>query len=263
METLWRETCNIPHGERLQQEIETEVAVIGAGMAGILTAYLLKKEGKEVVVLEANHIASGQTEKTTAKITSQHGLIYDKLVKEKGIEYGISYARANELAIKEYEKIIQNEEIFCDFKRCPSYIYSENMDVLKAEEEAARKVGLDATFTTDTELPFSVVGAGIFENQARFHPLKFIQGLVGKLTIYENTKVINVKKNRIMTERGSVTAKHIVFACHYPFLRFSGIYPARIHQERSYVLALKNAISLDGMYLGVGKEAFSFRNYKE
>ena len=66
-----------------------------------------------------------------------------------------------------------------------------------------------------------------------------------------------------MTERGSVTAKHIVFACHYPFLRFSGIYPARIHQERSYVLALKNAISLDGMYLGVGKEAFSFRNYKE
>ena len=225
METLWRETCNIPHGERLQQEIETEVAVIGAGMAGILTAYLLKKEGKEVVVLEANHIASGQTEKTTAKITSQHGLIYDKLVKEKGIEYGISYARANELAIKEYEKIIQNEEIFCDFKRCPSYIYSENMDVLKAEEEAAR--------------------------------------LVGKLTIYENTKVINVKKNRIMTERGGVTAKHIVFACHYPFLRFSGLYPARIHQERSYVLALKNAISLDGMYLGVGKEAFSFRNYKE
>ncbi len=261
METIWTSTCNITHRRPLMEDIETEVAVIGAGMAGILIAYLLQKEGKKVVVLEANEIGSGQTGKTTAKITSQHSLIYDEILKNKGVEYAIQYARANEKAIREYEKIIIEQGIQCDFRKCPSYIYSENVEVMKAEAEAARKAGLDATFTTETTLPFSVAGAVKIENQAQFHPLLFIKALAEAITIYENTKVYKVEEHKITTDNATVIAKHIVFACHYPFMRLSGMYFARMHQERSYVITLKNVPQLDGMYLGVGENGYSFRNY--
>ena len=79
MQTVWNWNVQIDRREPLQQDIKTDVAVIGAGMAGILTAYLLERAGLDVVILEAERIASGQTHKTTAKITAQHNLIYSKL----------------------------------------------------------------------------------------------------------------------------------------------------------------------------------------
>ena len=81
MESIWTKTCRIPKREPLQRDKNTEVAVIGAGMAGILIAYQLQKAGKEVILLEANRIASGQTRNTTAKITSQHDLKYAALIR--------------------------------------------------------------------------------------------------------------------------------------------------------------------------------------
>ena len=107
MESLWRMSCPIEKREPLSQNRTADIVVIGAGITGILTAYRLQKTGKEVVVLEKGRIAGGQTGGTTAKITSQHGLIYHRLITDLGEEKAGQYAKANEAAILEYDRLIQ------------------------------------------------------------------------------------------------------------------------------------------------------------
>lgn len=261
MESIWSQSCEIAESECLQGNIETEIAVIGAGMAGILTAFELQAAGKDVVVLEARRIASGQTQNTTAKITSQHGLIYHKLIERFGKNKAAQYARANQKAIEEYRRIINDNEIDCDFEEKCAYVYSQNSEHLKQEERAALALSLPATFVRDIPAPIPCFGALKFEHQAQFNPIKFIKVISDGLTVYENTAVRAVKGNTLVTNRGIVKAKHIVFATHYPFVNFPGLYFARMHQERSYVLALENVPQLDGMFIGDGNNSYSFRNY--
>ena len=96
MNSLWTETISIPEREALPGDMKTEAAVIGGGLAGILTARLLSESGVRTVVLEADRIGGGQTKNTTAKITSQHGLIYDRLAEQFGMEAAGQYASAGE-----------------------------------------------------------------------------------------------------------------------------------------------------------------------
>lgn len=266
MKSIWSENTEIPERKTLQENIRVQTAVIGAGMAGILTAYFLKKAGTDVVVIEADRIAGGQTKNTTAKITSQHGMIYDRLIRQIGREKAEGYAMANEDAIKIYERIIKEEKIQCDFEKLPSYLYSAEearKTELEREAEAARKLGIEAYFVKGeeiTELPFQTAGAVRFENQAQFHPLAFIRHLAKEIEIFENTKVLTVKKHVIATDRGNITAENIVFATHYPFLNVPGLYFLRQHQERSYVLMLEGLEKLSGMYYGIDKKGLSFRS---
>lgn len=131
MESIWFRSFPIEHKEALAQNIKADIAVIGAGMTGILTAYKLQKTGKSVVVLEANRIASGQTGKTTAKITSQHGLLYYRMILDLGEEKARQYAQANEKAIEAYRSLIQEEKIDCDFETVDAYVYSQNAEILE------------------------------------------------------------------------------------------------------------------------------------
>ena len=263
MDSVWSKTCEIEKREALPGDIEREVVVIGAGMAGILIANALQKSGREVVVLEAGRIASGQTRNTTAKITSQHGLIYSGLIDTLGEEKARQYAAANQKAILEYKTMIQEREIDCDFEETDAYVYAQEESVLKKEAEAAASLGLPASFVQKTELPFPNAGAVKFTNQAQFHPLKFLRAITEKLEIYEDTRVIKVEEQIVYTNHGNVRAKKVVFACHYPFVNFPGMYFTRMHQERSYVLALENAARVDGMYIGEGEITYSLRNYGE
>ena len=265
MNSIWSQTCEIKERRPLSENIRTDVAVIGAGMAGVLIASALQEAGRSVIVLEANRIASGQTRNTTAKITSQHGLIYQKLTKSIGEERARQYAMANEAAITEYRRMITERGIDCDFEEQCAYVYGGDIDALKAEAACAEKLGLGASFTPDTALPFPVAGAVRFARQAQFHPLKFLQAVSEPLTIYEKTPVKTVTEHELITDRGTVTAEHIVFAAHYPFVNFPGLYFARMHQERSYVLALENAVSADGMWIfAEGEEnQYSFRRWGE
>lgn len=277
MESVWSRSTKIPEREPLDGNIFTEAAVIGAGMTGILTACFLQELGFHVVVLEADRIGSGQTKNTTAKITSQHGLIYDGLIKKLGERKAALYAKANEEAIGWYEKLIEKHQIECHFEKLPSYLYSadfseedslpadgnpssEKEECLKREAKAAAKLGIKAAFTKETRLPFPVCGAVRFEEQAQFHPLEFIKEISKDLTIYEQTKVLKVKKNRIMTNRGTVRADHIVFATHYPILNVPGFYFLRQHQERSYVAALEQEKPLGGMYYSIDEGGLSLRS---
>ncbi len=260
MKSIWMENTEIRRREPLEGDIEVPAVVIGAGLAGILTAYYLKQAGVRAVVLEADRIGSGQTKNTTAKITSQHNLIYSRLVRSFGRHMAEHYAMANEAAIGEYEKLIREKGIDCDFVRCPACLYSRmGTALLKQEAEAAKSLGVKAFFGTECELPFPVAGVVSFEDQARFHPLKFLEKMAEEVEVYEQTKVLKAEGRRVETARGTVTAEHIVFAAHYPFINVPGYYFARMHQERSYVVALEGVKRLQGMYLGIDLDGLSFR----
>ena len=262
MESLWTRTSDTAARPPLYGDTEAEVAVIGGGMAGILTALLLHERGLRTVVLEAERVGAGQTCDTTAKLTSQHGAIYAELLERFGREKAQMYADANQRAIQSYRRLIEKYGIDCDFEQTDAILYSHaHEDAMRREAEAAVSLGLPASFTTHLSLPFRISGAVRFTGQAQFHPLKLLYPLADLLTVYERTPVERVQGHCLITPRGRVSAEKIVFACHYPFVNFPGMYFARMHQERSYVIALENAAPMDGMWIGAEQGAYSFRNY--
>jgi len=262
MRSIWSATTELPRGLELQKDIAAEAAVIGGGMAGILTAFLLKQRGVSAVVLEADTAGGGQTGNTTAKITSQHGLIYEKLLARFGREGARQYAAANQAALRAYRELVETRNIACNFESRPAYLYSTaETEPLEREAKAAAELGLPAGYTTAARLPFPVAGAVRFEEQAQFHPLKFLAALLPELTVYEHAPVIKVEKDTIYTKEHTVRAEHIVFASHFPFLNTPGWYFMRMHQERSYVVAVRDRFELDGMYLSVDPGGLSLRGY--
>lgn len=205
-------------------------------MAGILIGYMLKQNGIDVILIDAAEMASGNTKNTTAKITSQHDLIYDKLISEFGEKKARQYAKANELAIKKYKEIIKERKIDCEFEEKSAYVYSLNeVENIKKEVEAANKLGISAEFVESINLPFEIKGAVKFNNQAQFNPLKFLKDISSDLVIYENTRALEIKENLVITNRGNITANNIVVATHYPIMNAPGYYFIKMHQERSYV----------------------------
>lgn len=266
MESIWTESVSIQKRKRFAGEHKTEVVIIGAGLAGVLTGYMLREKGIKAILLEADRIGSGQTGGTTAKITSQHNILYQKLITMYGTAKAGHYAGFNEWAIGEYERLIKAERIHCDFKRCPAYLYScVERDVLIKEAEVARSLGIEAEYENRCALPFSTSGVLKYENQAEFHPFKFLKEIQKDLEIYENSMVKRVESvsggmSRVYTDRGSIIADKVVYTCHFPFTNIPGYYFARMSQSLSYVVALKNAQKFRGYYLGIDEEGYSLRN---
>ncbi len=279
METIWTETTALKKREPLQGDMEAEVVIIGAGLAGILTGYLLKENGIHAVILEADRVAGGQTKGTTAKITSQHNLIYSDLIRVYGTTKARHYAGFHEWAVEEYARVAEEKKIACDYVRCAANLYScVETAALEKEAEAARLLGIQAEYKTKCELPFPVKGVLEYKNQAKVHPLKFIKGIEEELQIFENTRVTKVlseyegktgqpgknrRVSRVVTDRGIVTAEKVVFACHFPSVIVPGFYFAKMYQSRSYVLALEGAGKFQNYYLGIDENGYSFRNEGE
>lgn len=258
---VWKENLKPLSFSRLQSDIKTDVLIIGGGMAGILCAYMLGKSGVDCILVEADKICSGITKNTTAKITSQHGLIYNKLVKKFGAENAQMYLGANEAAVEKYRSICKN--IDCDFKNIDSYVYSvASFEKLEDELNALNKIGFNAELVENTELPFKTAGAVRFKNQAMFNPLKFVSAIAPNLKIYENTKVLELADNTAVTESCKITANKIIVTTHFPFINKHGSYFLKMYQHRSYVIALENAQQLNGVYVDEAETGMSFRNYK-
>lgn len=264
MGSIFTKDYNFKPRERLTDDIQTDVCVIGGGICGILTAWHLKEAGLEVVILEADRLCLGQTGYTTAKITAHHGYSLKSLIDRYGIEAAGEYVRENIEAVEDFRRIVREKNIDCDFADAESYLYSTgDRAALEAECRAAALLGLDADLSTSVTLPFSTVGAVRVENQACFHPLKFLAEIAKDLRVYEKTRVTDVKGETVFTQGGTVRAKHIVFACHFPIVNFPGLYFAKMYQERSYVLALETDFELNGMYIGLEKGTYSLRRYKD
>ena len=159
MESIWSKTSDRVKRPLLDSDIQADVAVIGGGMAGILTAYQLEQSGMHAVVLEADRIGGGQTKNTTAKITSQHGMFCHTFVEKKGEETAEKYVQANQSAVEEYKRIVREEKIDCDLTEADAYVYSMDGEKLRQETEAAQKLGICASFETQIEIPVSCAGA--------------------------------------------------------------------------------------------------------
>jgi glycine/D-amino acid oxidase-like deaminating enzyme len=260
MDSVWTKTAQLPQFEPLSGDIKTDVLIIGGGMAGLLCAFELTRSGVDCVLVEADRLCGGITKNTTAKITAQHGLIYDKLLKEFGLEKAKRYLQANLWAVEEYVKLCQDMD--CDFEWQDSYVYSmNNSRSIEKELSALDKLGYQARKVTELPLPFPVAGAVCFEHQAKFHPLKFAAAIAGKLRIFERTKVQELAPGRAKTNQGFIRAQKIIVATHFPMLNKHGGYFLKLYQHRSYVLALKNAPQLSGMYVDESKKGLSFRSY--
>ncbi len=262
LNSIFRETCNIPAFPKLEKDITTDVLIIGGGLCGVLCAYMLKRRGVECVLLEGDKLCAKTTGYTTAKITSQHALIYSKLTKLYGKEFARKYYEANTEAISEYRRLCS--DVDCDWQDAASYVYTtDNVGHLTNELRAARDIGIDCRFVRNTELPFSIGGALCFDNMANFNPLKLVAKLAPLLDIYEDSSVRELVGTVALTDRYSVSAKRIVIATHFPIINKHGFYYLKMHQNRSYVTVLSGAERLRGMYIDEAQGGFSLRSYGE
>lgn len=257
--SLWTDTVSLPEFEPLQGDKKADVLVIGGGICGIMCTYFLRQAGVDCLLVEGNRIASGTTKNTTAKLTSQHGLIYDKLIRSLGTERAAWYLDANQKALEQYRLLCRT--IDCDFEEKSAFVYAlGDREKIEREVQAVNLLGFPAEFAEHLPLPLDTVGAVRFPHQAQFHPLKFLARIVKGLPIYEHTFVQNIEGKTAVTSRGRITADQIIVATHFPFLNRHGGYFLKLYQHRSYVLALEQAAQVDGMYLDEAQGGLSFRN---
>ncbi len=269
MKSLWEKEIELPSFPRLEGEARTDVLIVGGGMAGILCAYFLHKQGVKYCLVEAGRIAGRETGHTTAKITAQHGLIYHEIADRYGLAAAARYYAANRDAVKKYRELCR--EISCDWEEKDNFVYSvKNRRKLEREMKVLEQIGVPAPFAEVLPLPLATCGAVSFPEQAQFHPLKFLKEIVNGLLIYESTKVLDFEEyagagfRKVRLSGGAtVYAKNMIVATHFPMLNKHGMYFAKLYQYRSYVTALKNASHFPGMYVDEDKTGFSFRNAGE
>lgn len=273
MNSIWSDTVSLPAFEPLRRDIKTDVLIIGGGIAGILSAFMLEEAGVDYVLVEADRILSGITKNTTAKLTVQHGLIYQGLVKRFGKERAKMYLQANEDALNEYRSLCQLMD--CEFEEKDNYIYSLlDRGKLEREVRALKQLGYSAEYVSELPLPFATAGAVKVSGQAQFHPLKFLAEIADDLRIHEHTKVQELEQSAsgivAVTAHGIITADKVIVATHFPFINKHGSYFLKMYQDRSYVIGLEGALKgkggkvkpiLNGMYLDEAQKGLSFRTY--
>ncbi len=259
MKSIWQDTEKLPRFPHLDKDIHTDVLIIGGGIAGILIAYFLHQSGVKYVLVEKNCICSGTTQNTTAKITYQHGLIYNKILKSYGLETAQKYLAANKASFDKYAELCK--KINCDYETRHNYVYSADRKKLEDEMHALERIRFNAELSEKIDLPINTAGAVKFSNQAQFHPIKFLANLSKNLNIYENTFVSEMIGNTAVTNHGKIYANKVICTTHFPFINKHGLYFLKLYQHRSYIIALENAQKLEGMYVDESKVGLSFRNY--
>ena len=260
MEYLWTQDLTPPEYPPLQGKVDTDVLVIGGGMAGILCARALRERGVECLLLEAETIGSGVTSGTTAVLSAQHDTLYSDIMEKFGAYKARLYLEANLRAVEKYRELAQT--IPCDFEDKPSIMYdTADGSVLEREAKAVNLLGFPAEFTKEIPLPVQVKGAVRYPRMAQFHPLKFLYGAAEGLTIREHSRVLKVKDMYAYTDGGCVEAKKIVVATHYPIINRRGMYFMKLSQTRSYAVALENAPDYRGTYVETSGMGMYFRNY--
>lgn len=260
LNSIWTENIRIPAFPRQEQDLKTDILIVGGGMAGLLCQRLLTDAGADCVLIEADRILGGVTRNTTAKITSQHGLLYDKLIRQFGEKTARLYYDANEAALAKYRAFA--ERIDCGFEVQDSYVYEVgSSEKLGKELDALKKLNIPGEYVGASRLPVTAAGAIRFLDQGQFHPLKFGAGIAEGLRIYEDTRALEFAPDTVITNRGTITANKIIIATHFPILNKHGGYYIKMYQERSYVLALENAPRVEGMYRDEAKSGLSLRSY--
>lgn len=261
----------------LNNDINTDCLVVGGGIAGLTTAYLLAKENRKVVIVEADKIGFGASGRNTGKVTSQHGIIYSNIQKEYSSERARLYYDANEEGLSLVKKIIEEHNIDCNFKSVPSFVYTQEdkyVEDIKREYEVCKELGIPCEYFDKIEsIPLDIKGALCFNNQGQFNPKKYLDALAKineklGVEIYENTPVldVNLDKEYIVkcANNHIIKAKNLIVASCDAWYDRLKLFFSKQEPSRSYLLCgvLKDQI-LEGNYINVEKPTRTFRTYKD
>ncbi len=274
LEPLWRDEVKLQSFPAIEGDQNVDVVIVGGGITGITTAYLLVKEGLKVALLEADKLLNGTTGHTTAKITAQHDLIYDEFISHFGKSAARLYYEAAIGALEIIKGLVDEHEISCHYEAQDAYLYAtseQSLTKLKKELAAYEKLNIKGELVADIPFDIKVQGALKMSGQAQFHPLQYLARLVqaiadGGSFIYEHTTAVNIKdagdKKAVLTLNGSrVTGNYVIACSHFPFYEGTGLYSARLHADRSYVLACMTKMKYPGgMYLSVDQPVRSIRS---
>ena len=271
MKTTWKEFEKAKSYPPLRQNEQADVVVIGGGLSGIMSAYLLSQNGKKIIVLEQKSIGSGATEYTTAMITQVLDTDLPELVKMFGKELAKLAWEAGGKGIDLIEKIVETEKIDCEFMRCPAYIYaSDENQILGLEEEhaTAKKLGFTTKLKNDDTVNLRNFEYLELPNQAKFHPLKFLYALAGiaekkGVKIFEQTEATEISSKdgiTVSTKDAQIKTSDVIVATYKPFNKPHEVF-AKKGMYKSYMLELelpKNLLA-EALYWDKSNPYYYFR----
>lgn len=276
--SYWHKTARVKPYPRLEKNIEIDTLIVGGGITGVTCAYCLARQGAGAgtVLIEAGGLCDGTTGSTTAKVTIQHGLIYSRLLREKGRESAKMYASAQAEALEFVRTAVKAEDINCNLADNTAYLYAQDEDEavsVEREYEAAVMLGISAEFIEKPAFPHGGLCMTAFENQAVFHPVRYVSALAEAAAahgarIFGGTKAVKVEDGDIVTVtcENSVTikAKHLVMATQYPIYDGMGFYFTRLYAKRDYGVAVRTKREWpDGSYKNTGEPSRSIRTHVE
>lgn len=274
--SYWRESVELPNFSSYStgDSLDVDVVVIGAGITGITAASELTKGGAKVALLEASRLINGTTGHTTAKVTAQHGLIYDELIHHFGIERAQGYYNANNEALQYIVKT--NKELGAEAQITidDAYVYTQadnQLSKLEKEATAYEKLGIKGGLLYKTPLPFEVKSAVVMNDQAQFHPLSYLTALLhgameAGLKVFEQSPAVDIEEENekrivVLRNGAKITSKKVIISSHYPFYDGGGLYFTKMYASRSYVLAAKTKNPYPGgMYISQEKPTRSLRS---
>jgi glycine/D-amino acid oxidase-like deaminating enzyme/nitrite reductase/ring-hydroxylating ferredoxin subunit len=274
-ESLWLAATEPRRFPRLDRERSFDVAIAGAGITGLTTALLLKREGLRVAVLERGRVGGGATGLTTAKVSALQEVKYSEIRSRNGARAAAAYAACSLAAVDRMATIVRELDIDCAWERMPAYTYAatpDQVDAVREEAGAARAAGLPVATTNVVPLPFEVPLAVRLDDQAQFHPVRYLLALADAVAgdgsaIFEETGVERVAEGspcRVRTLGGfTISADDVVIATNYPVLD-RGLFFARMEAVRSYCVAGPVADGLpDGMLISAGSPTRSVRGFRD
>jgi glycine/D-amino acid oxidase-like deaminating enzyme/nitrite reductase/ring-hydroxylating ferredoxin subunit len=274
-QSLWMTTSEATGFPALDRDLGVDVAIVGGGITGLTTALLLKREGLRVAVLERRTVGSGATGLTTAKVSALQEVKYSQIRGVHGERGAAAYAEASLAAVDRMEALVHEERIDRGWERTAASTYAadgDQVEPVEREAAAARAAGLPVMTTTETPLPFAVPRAVRLDDQAQFHPLRYVRALARAVAgdgshVCEGAGVAEVHEGspcRVRTLAGRrVTARDVVIATNYPVLD-RGLFFTRMEAARSYCVAGRVRGSLpDGMLITAGSPTRSVRGYHD
>ncbi len=256
----------------LKHDIEVDTLIIGAGMTGMNTAYYLKDK-KNICVVDASKIGHGVTLNTTAKINYFQEKIYTKIINSKDKLTAIKYLKSQQYAINSIKKIIKAENIDCDFKCVPSFVFASTKSEVEPLKKEVEFLLEQKVKVKEKQLPIDITSYASYSvnDTYIFNPIKYLQGIYNaikdKVSIYENTKIVKIEKlwthYNCYTDKYKIKAKNVVIASHYPYFTIPFYLPIKSHIEKSYIIVSKVKKDLGFTCINTTSPTYSLRFYQD